>query len=430
MNDKMDSPPHPPACDPAEDVPPQRELILVVDDDPGMRRMLRRLLEPLGHEVLVAEGGMQALDLASRTPVDLVLSDLKMPELDGLALLQNLRERGNDAAFILLTAFGDLESIVDARDRYGLSNFFVKPIFSQDKFLFDIMTALAKRRLELENRVLLQALAKANQGLEEKVTERTRELSEKNSELERVSSFRAEVIKVLSHELRTPVAILKGYMGLETGGCESDASQAIRVMRHAVDRVQMIVDQATQLKRGAEPAPFTVSLSEVDPNSLCAEAVASLRPLVASRGIEIAFIPEAPSVCRWDARRIETVIEEVLINAVRASRDGQRVTVQVRSLDERVRVSVRDDGVGIPESERQRIFEPFVTLGPADRHHSGQFAFQAQGAGLGLAVAKLWMDLHHGELEVRANDGAPGTTVVLSLPRQPHGLPCTGRAAS
>lgn len=427
MNEKDPPPPgSPPAAIPAsagpEAVTPARERILIVDDDPGMRKMLQRVLAPLGHEIRVAEGGAQALEAAAREPVDLVLSDLKMPEMDGLTLLEKLRGQGSDAAFILLTAYGELDAVLSARDRFGLSNFFVKPIFSQDKFLFDVMTALAKRRLERENRRLLLALAAANQSLEEKVAERTRELIEKNAELQRASNFRAEVLKVLSHELRTPMAILQGYMGLRAAEPDADTSQAMRVMRHAVNRVQGIVDQAIQLKRGDEPAPFTVKMVEVDPNIPCSEAVGRIQPLVAFRNIQIQFTPDAPSVCRWDAQRIETVVEEVLINAVRASQDGALVLVKVRSRGGWVDISVRDEGVGIPEPERNRIFEPFVTLGSPDRHHSNQFGYRAQGAGLGLAVAKLWVDLHHGEFTVHDNAGDPGTTVVLSLPRDPESI--------
>jgi signal transduction histidine kinase len=393
----------------------ERERIVVVDDDAGMRRMLARMLEPLGHEVAIAESAAEALALAEQRPVDLVVSDLKMPGMDGLNLLRTLRERGHDSAFILVTAFGELDAVLSARDRYELSNFFVKPIFSQDKFLFDVITALRKRRLELENRRLIAALESANQSLERKVTERTQELSEKNLELTRLSNFRADVLKVLSHELRTPMAILKGHLGLSEGGGERRQSTA--TMRTAVDRVQEIIDQALALKLGSEPASPEIAPREVDPAALVGEVVERISPLVAHRGITIAWEAGHVQRCRWDATRIGSVIEELLVNAVRASRDGQAIRVRIRPHGQSVEIAVSDQGVGIPPGERARIFEPFVTLGPAERHRSGQFTYRAQGAGLGLAVAKLWVDLHRGEIYVHGNEDGPGTTVVLRLPR-------------
>jgi signal transduction histidine kinase len=397
-----------------------KERIVVVDDEPSVRRLLARMLEPLGHEVLIATSAAEALAFAAQSPVDLVISDLKMPGMDGLTLLRHLREAGHDSAFILLTAFGELETVLGARDRYELSNFFVKPIFSRDKFLFDVISALSKRRLELENRRLIEALGAANQSLEQKVAERTQELIEKNAELTRLSNFRADALKVLTHELRTPVAILKGYLGLPPEGTAAGPHDLARAMRTAVNRVQEIVDQATQLRRALEPAPFQVTLREVRPAKLCAEVVERMRPLVAFRGITIELEAGPTPSCFWDARRIESVVEELLINAVRASQDGQAIQVRVRAAGETVEIAVKDQGVGIPAAERGRIFEPFVTLGPPELHQSGQFSFRAQGAGLGLAVTKLWVDLHGGELTVCDNGDEPGTTFLLRLPRHPQ----------
>jgi signal transduction histidine kinase len=87
-----------------------------------------------------------------------------------------------------------------------------------------------------------------------------------------------------------------------------------------------------------------------------------------------------------------------------------------------VEIRVSDRGVGIPPDQQERVFEPFVTLGPADRHQSGQFSHGAQGSGLGLAVVKLWVGLHGGTVQVRGNDGGAGTSVVVTLPRAPFGL--------
>ena len=411
----------------------ERERIVVVDDDASLRRMLALMLKPLGHDVTIAETATEVLALAGQRPIDLVISDLKMPGMDGLTLLSSLRERQSDCAFILVTAFGDLDAVLAARERFELSNFVVKPIFSKDKFLFDVITALRKRRLELENRRLIAALESANQGLERNVTERTQELSEKNLELMRLSHFRADVLKVLSHELRTPMAILKGHLGLSEGGGER--RQSAGVIRAAADRVQEIIDQSLALTTGSEPASPEIVPRDVEPAALAGEVVERIRPLVAHRRIAIALEADKVPRCRWDATRIGSVVEELLINAVRASRDGQGIRVRIRAHGPSVEIAVSDQGVGIPPGDRARIFEPFVTLGPAEHHRSGQFTYRAQGAGLGLAVAKLWVDLHGGEIHVRQNDEGPGTTVVLRLPRDADAdadadAPSAGQAAS
>jgi signal transduction histidine kinase len=394
-----------------------RHRIVVVDDEPGMQRLLQRLLTPLNQEVLVAGDAESALRIANSAPVDLFVSDLRMPGMDGLALLERLRETGHDSAFILVTAFGELDAVLRARDDLRLSNFMVKPIHNHDKFLYDVNSALRQRELEVQNRSLIRELEEANQTLESKVLQRTRELTEKNVELARLSNFRADVLKVLSHELRTPMAILKGYMDIRFGDAAAGQDQPARVMRRTLERMQSVVDHAVQLRRGSESASFALALGPVDPRELCSRAVTHIQPLVANRKIEIALEEHAVPHCTWDAHRVESILEELLTNAARNTPDGSKIQVALRAAGGHVEIRVRDRGEGIPEEDRERVFEPFVTLGPAERHQSGQFAHRAQGTGLGLAVVKLWVELHGGRVTVQPNEDGVGSTFVVSLPQ-------------
>jgi CheY-like chemotaxis protein len=304
-----------------------RQRIVVVDDEPGMQRLLQRLLTPLGQEVLVTGDAESALKIAAQSPVDLFVSDLRMPGMDGLMLLERLRETGHDSAFILITAFGELDAVLRARDGLRLSNFMVKPIHNHDKFLYDVNSALRERELRVQNQRLFQELGEANQTLEFKVLQRTRELTGKNLELARLSNFRAEVLKVLSHELRTPMAILKGYMDLRFDEAASAQDQPARVMRRTLERMQAIVDHAVQLRRGTESASFALALSSIDPREICARAVTRIQPLVAARGIEILLDSHQLPHCAWDAQRVESIVEELLTNAVRNTPDGNTIVV-------------------------------------------------------------------------------------------------------
>ena len=399
-----------------------RQRIVVVDDEPSMLRLLQRLLTPLDQEVLAAGNAERALQIAESAPVDLFISDLRMPGMDGLTLLERLRETGHDSAFILVTAFGELDAVLRARDGLRLSNFMVKPIHNHDKFLYDVNSALRQRELEVQNQRLIEKLGEANQTLESKVLQRTRELTETNIELSRVSAFRAEVLKVLAHELRTPMAILKGYMDIRFGDPGAVTDHPARVMRRTLDRMQSIVDHAVQLRRGTESASFALTLDSVDPQELCLRAVTHIQPLVAPRGIEVTFDAYAVPRCTWDAGRVESVVEELLTNAARNTPDGRPIQVFLRAQAGQVQIRVQDEGDGIPAEERERVFEPFVTLGPVEKHQSGQFAHRAQGTGLGLAAVKLWVELHGGSVKVLGNENGPGSTFVVNLPQTPAGF--------
>lgn len=394
--------------------------ILVVDDELSIRIMLSRMIEPLRHKVYCAEDGAMALELVRKVGVDLVISDLMMPRMDGLALLEQLRREGFDCAFIILTGFGDLPQALAARERFNISNFLMKPIHNMDQFLFDVESALSRRLLERQNQELLERLQDVNTQLEAKVSERTRELEVKNQELDRLSRFRADALKVLGHELRTPLAIAAGYHALATAGTAEDFQVLAPPMAGAIERLQQIVERALDLLKVTETTEFPLELEGLHPSELCRTVVERIQPFVVSRHLQLSP-PEpcgggGPPVI-WDRGKMEEVVEELLINAIRASADGARIEIQARRDGSWVELSIRDFGVGIPTGEQERMFEPFVTLHKAEHHSSGLFEFGAEGVGIGLSTARMWVTLHGGTLTARANEGCPGTTVTARLPR-------------
>jgi signal transduction histidine kinase len=395
--------------------------ILIVDDELSIRIMLSRMIEPLKHEVYCAEDGVMALEMVRQASIDLVISDLMMPRMDGLALLEQVRNEGYDCAFIILTGFGDLPQALTAREKFNISNFLVKPIHNMDQFLFDVESALSRRLLERENRRLLQRLQEVNARLEEKVLERTRELEVKARELSRVSKFRADALKVLGHELRTPLAILSGYAALASAGGAEELGALVPAMGGSIGRLQHIVDRALGLLKASEATEFPLEPTEVFPGGLCRAVVERIQPFIGERRLGLAPPPpcEAPRACLWDREKMEEVVEELLINAIRASADGSRIEMDVRSEGGTVVISIKDFGVGIPESQRERIFEPFVTLRKAEHHSSGLFEFGAEGVGIGLSTARMWVGLHGGTIEAHGNAGHPGTTMVVRMPCQP-----------
>ena len=128
------------------------QRVLVVDDEPKMQRVLEILLRKLGHEVLLAADGQAALTLAQSVPVDLVMTDLRMPGMDGIALLSALREHGIAAPVILLTAYGTVESAVTAMKK-GAYDYILRP-FDVEAVEVVVTRALALERVQRENQFL------------------------------------------------------------------------------------------------------------------------------------------------------------------------------------------------------------------------------------------------------------------------------------
>ncbi len=164
--------------------------LLLVDDEANILSALKRLLRPQGHQVLTAQSGAQALELMAAQPVDLVISDMRMPEMDGARLLEEVRLRSPDTVRVLLTGYADLDSTVAAINRGEIWRYLAKP-WEENDVLLTVRQGLERRFLESEKRRLEaltqtqnEELKQLNAGLEEKVRARTEEIRQMNGFLE------------------------------------------------------------------------------------------------------------------------------------------------------------------------------------------------------------------------------------------------------
>jgi two-component system, NtrC family, response regulator AtoC len=136
--------------------------ILIADDEPHMRRLLEIMLQKMGHTVFAASDGQEALELARKNPVDLVITDMRMPRMDGITLLSRLREEGQDVPVIVITAHGTVESAVDAMKR-GASDYLLRP-FDLDALELAIERVLGSAEMTRQNAFLREELNRGWEG--------------------------------------------------------------------------------------------------------------------------------------------------------------------------------------------------------------------------------------------------------------------------
>ncbi|HOE43533.1 MAG TPA: response regulator, partial [Rhodoferax sp.] len=160
--------------------------ILCVDDEPSILSSLRRLFRPKGYQIYIAEGGKAALALLEQNAVDLVISDMRMPEMDGVQFLEQVRLRWPDTVRLLLTGYADIASTIDAVNRGEIYRYISKPWDDADILLI-VHDALEQRALELENKRLKSVaqaqnaeLKNAHAYLESLVAQRITELTVAN----------------------------------------------------------------------------------------------------------------------------------------------------------------------------------------------------------------------------------------------------------
>jgi len=144
----------------------QRSKVLIVDDEENILSALQRLFRKEEYEILTAQSGEEALETLDRQPVDLIISDLKMPTMNGIEFLAKAREKIPDALRIMLTGHADLKSVIEAIDKGEVYRFLLKP-WNNDELKMTIRQALGFYYLQKDNKALVRTVKKQNQILRE-----------------------------------------------------------------------------------------------------------------------------------------------------------------------------------------------------------------------------------------------------------------------
>jgi heavy metal sensor kinase len=213
----------------------------------------------------------------------------------------------------------------------------------------------------------------------------------------------------LAHELRTPLAVLRGEieLGLRRAGSDWHARQTFANQLDAIDRLKRLIDQILTLAR-AESGQILLAIGPVDIGSLATSLVEQLQPVADAHGIELSCDPCEPVVLDGDAGWLERLLLNLLDNAVKFTPDGGSVVVSVSGNGGAARIAVRDTGVGMSAEDAQRAFERFFRADPAR-------SSSTEGAGLGLSLAQWIVHSHHGTITVDSHPGA-GSTFTITLP--------------
>jgi len=220
-----------PAAAEAGDPPaPTGPCLLMVDDEPSVLSALRRLFRPLGYRIVQATSGADALALLAGEPVELVISDMRMPEMDGAQLLEKVRERDPGIVRILLTGYSDIQSTVAAINRGEIHRYIAKPWDDNDLVLV-VSEALSRRSLEAKNRELLALtqlqnaeLAQLNLTLEDRVKARVAEIGQ-------ISDMLDAAYDDLNQTFMVAVAVFGGMLEMRQDGIAGHARRVAELAR-------------------------------------------------------------------------------------------------------------------------------------------------------------------------------------------------------
>lgn len=218
-------------------------------------------------------------------------------------------------------------------------------------------------------------------------------------------------ISVVSHELKTPVALIKGYAGtLSREDARWDPHvirESASIIEEEADRLTGLIDNLLDASR-LQAGGLKLNLSDVAIDAIATRLLELFRTQTTRHQLVADFPPSFP-IIHADSARIEQLLSNLISNAIKYSPNGGTIRVSGRALPDTVEIRVSDEGIGIPIEEQSHIFERFYRVDDA-------LSRRAQGSGLGLFIAKAIVEAHGGRIEVHSTPGR-GTTFTMTLPR-------------
>ncbi|OGP70039.1 MAG: hypothetical protein A2169_09900, partial [Deltaproteobacteria bacterium RBG_13_47_9] len=311
--------------------------ILVVDDEREIRDILFRALTRLGgFHVETADSAEDALQKIEKSRFELVLTDLKMPEMDGLQLVTEIAKSKPEILTVLMTGHGTIDSALEAM-KQGASDYIMKPI-NLDEIIIRLQRILNERQRFVRLRDFADQLERANQ------------------ELRKIDMMKSEFVSVASHELRTPLAAIKNAVQLilkgKTGEINENQAKFLSMAERNIDRLTHILNSLLNLSK-IESGRIEMNFESVPLKRVIELTAASLRPQADVKSIQIvAEVPQQPLSVYGDQDKIEQILTNLIGNAIKFTPEGGQILITAEpskgggeSQRDMIAVSVKDTGI-------------------------------------------------------------------------------------
>lgn len=374
------------------------QKILLVDDEEGIRKVLGITLADIGYEVLSAENGEKALQLFRETSPPIVLTDIKMPGIDGIEVLQTIKAESPETEVIMITGHGDMELAIQSL-KYDATDFITKPIND------DALEIALKRANE---KIVLRAkLKEYTDNLERLVEEKTKKLLE----TERLAAV-GQTVGGIAHAIKNIAGGLTGGAFVLEKGIERNNEKYLHqgwdMVRGNLGRIKSMALDLLSFTKEREP-----DYQPCDPNSLAQDVADLLIPRARKYDVtlEVDLDERIPQV--WlDPEGIHRCLLNLVTNAIDACIDidctQKQAKVTLRTTKAKgwaLAYQVIDNGCGMDKETSGKIFQRFFSTKGS------------RGTGLGLMITKKIIDEHEGIIEFESKPGK-GTKFVFKLPEK------------
>ncbi len=367
--------------------------VLVVDDEPGIRSGVRRILtgfsvdypfmdEKISFEVLEAESGEAGLEIIDREPVDVVLLDNKLPGIQGTDMLEIIKQKRPETLVTMITSYASLDVAIKATAT-GAYDFMPKPFTPQE----------LKSSLEnITKHLFLKRL--------------TKKLQKDGKHI------RYQFLQVLSHELKGPANAIEGCMNMIIAKrFGNDIDSYLDITRQSLEKLKemrgYIMDllDLTRFESGQTQS----EAQKIDLKSLIMASIDLHKPYATQKDISINLYADRDVSLTAIPEEIEIAINHLISNALKYNKPGGKVDIILRCEETDIRIMFVDSGIGIPEEEQNNLFREFFRI-------RNEATKDIKGSGLGLSIVKKIVTLYDGTVDVKSKQGE-GSVFTITLPQ-------------
>lgn len=370
--------------------------ILIVDDEEGIRAGTKRILqnfhvdypfmdEHIEFEVLEAATGEDGIEIIDNQQPDIILLDNKLPGIQGVEVLEYVKNKQYDIVVVMITSYASLELAVKAT-RDGAYDFIPKPFTPQE-----LRSSIENITKQLFLKRMTQKLNTAGKAI------------------------RFQFLSVLSHELKAPLNAIEGYVKIIHEKQLGDQVVAYdEMLNRTLERIKgmrtLIMDllDFTKIESGKPTQRFEA----VDLRKIAQISVDTLRPYAIQKDVDIYLNVREEIFMKADPGEIEIIFNNLISNAVKYNKTGGRVDLFIEKLPAAARISVSDTGIGMSAEEKDKIFDDFVRIKNIKTRN-------ITGSGLGLSIVKKIVEMYKGSIEVQSiPDKGTTFTIVLPFPEE------------
>ena len=378
------------------------KTILLVDDERDIREVLNLSLSDMGYQVYEAENGDQALGIFKEVLPAIVLTDIKMPGMDGIELLEKVKRENPEAEVIMITGHGDMDLAIKSL-KYKATDFITKPIN------VDVLEIALQRAME--RIVIRQKLREYTESLENLVREKT--------ELQSHLSSLGLMIGSISHGIKGLLTGLDGGMYLLDSGFAKDNQDRIKegweIVQLMVEKIRKLIQEILFYAKERD-----LKWERIDALRFADELAMVVEPKL--KGLDIEFVKDFDARIgkfEVDAGYVHSALINILENAVDActrekAKKSHKVIFGVRQDRKNIIFDVFDNGIGMDRETREKIFTPFFS------------SKREKGTGLGLFISNKIIEQHGGLIDVKSTVGE-GTLFSITIPKM---LPESAKVAN